>query len=101
MPVAASDPIKQTLNPTAHRVRTPQTISVSDLKANAGRLLQAVRRGKSVTVTHRRKALARLVPLAQSAASGSSDGRIFRLAELAEPMGVLTNEQIDELVYGR
>ena len=48
----------------------------------------------------RRKALARLVPLAQSAASGSSDGLIFKLAELAEPMGVLTNEQIDELVYG-
>ncbi len=84
----------------AFTMKTPQTVSISNLKANTGRILREISRGKSLTITRRRKPLARLVPLASTEAVVSGNDGFFRLAELAEPMGALTNEQIDQLVYG-
>ena len=52
------------------------------------------------TITHRRKALARLVPNLSSDKPISHDDSMLRLAEIAEPMGIMTNEKIDQLVYG-
>ena len=81
-------------------MKTPRSVSVTNLKMHTGRLVRSVALGRSLTVTHRRKALARLVPLGLIKTHVSDDDPIFRLAELAEPMGVLTNEEIDRLVYG-
>lgn len=81
-------------------MKTDRSISVTDLKLHTGRVLRSVALGRTLTVTHRRKALARLVPLVHSQSRVFDDDPIFRLAELAEPMGLLTNEQIDQFVYG-
>jgi antitoxin (DNA-binding transcriptional repressor) of toxin-antitoxin stability system len=64
------------------------------------RVLQAVKAGRSLTLTYRRKPLARIVPL-KAKAEISPDDPVFRLHELAEPLGPLTNAQIDAAVYGR
>ena len=53
-----------------------------------------------MTVTHRRRALARLIPVALPAGRPLANDPLFRLADFAEPMGVLTNEQIDQAIYG-
>ncbi|MBM3854549.1 MAG: type II toxin-antitoxin system prevent-host-death family antitoxin [Verrucomicrobia bacterium] len=77
-----------------------RSISVTELKMHTGRLLRSVAQGRTVTVTHRRKPLARLVPFMNSQSPVSDADPLFRIAELAEPMGVLTNGEIDALVYG-
>ena len=53
--------------------------------------------GRSLTLTYRSKPLARIVPLREEQALAEDDP-IFRLDELAEPIGPLTNTEIDALV---
>jgi prevent-host-death family protein len=62
------------------------------------RVLRAVKTGRSLTLTYRGKPLARIVPLKDEQALAEDDP-IFRLDELAEPIGPLTNVEIDALVY--
>jgi len=75
-------------------------ISTNDLRFSFHRVLKAVRGGRTLTLTYRNKELARIVPI-KSSAQPASDDWLFRLAELAEPMGKLSNQQIDALIYGR
>jgi antitoxin (DNA-binding transcriptional repressor) of toxin-antitoxin stability system len=76
------------------------SISTHEMRFQFGRVLRAVRAGRSLTLTYRRKPLARIVPLKPDAAP-SADDPVFRLEELAEPLGPLTNEQIDQAIYGQ
>jgi prevent-host-death family protein len=64
------------------------------------RVLRAVRAGRSLTLTYRNKPLARIVPL-KAQAEVSANDPVFRLHELAEPMGPLTNSEMDAAIYGR
>ena len=63
------------------------------------RVLQAVKAGRSLTLTYRNKPLARIVPLKPQAKPPAEDP-VFRLHEIAEPIGPLTNAQIDTAIYG-
>lgn len=76
------------------------SISTHEMRFQFDRVLQAVKAGRSLTLTYRRKPLARIVPL-KAKAEISPDDPVFRLHELAEPLGPLTNAQIDAAVYGR
>ncbi len=86
--------------PRPSSAKAPRTVSATDLKLHTGRLLRSVARGRTLTVTHRRRALARLIPVALPAGRPLANDPLFRLADFAEPMGVLTNEQIDQAIYG-
>jgi prevent-host-death family protein len=76
------------------------TISTHEMRFEFDRVLRAVKAGRSLTLTYRNKPLARIVPLKEDE-SVREDDPIFRLDELAEPIGPLTNAQIDALVYGQ
>ncbi len=76
------------------------TISTHEMRFEFDRVLRAVKAGRSLTLTYRNKPLARIVPLKEDE-SVQEDDPIFRLDELAEPIGPLTNAQIDALVYGQ
>jgi len=76
------------------------TISTHQMRFQFERVLKAVKAGRSLTLTYRNKPLARIVPL-QELTSIPEDDPIFRLDELAEPIGPLTNAEIDNLVYGQ
>ncbi len=76
------------------------TISTHEMRFQFGRVLQAVKAGRALTLTYRNKPLARIVPL-KSRSEISPDDSIFRLHELAEPLGPLTNAEIDAAIYGR
>ncbi len=76
------------------------TISTHEMRFQFGRILQAVKAGRPLTLTYRNKPLARIVPL-KSRAEISPNDSIFRLHELAEPLGPLTNSEIDAAIYGR
>jgi prevent-host-death family protein len=61
--------------------RSSATVGVRELKSSLSRYLNEVGLGRSVTVTHRGRAIARLVPVAGSAAEvapvGSEDVAAF------------------------
>ena len=75
------------------------SISTHEMRFQFGRVLRAVKAGRSLTLTYRNKPLARIVPIAQPAEISPSDP-VFRLHELAEPLGPLTNGEIDAAIYG-
>jgi prevent-host-death family protein len=77
----------------------PGTISTHDMRFQFGRILRAVKAGRSLTLTYRNKPLARIVPLRDQVELAKNDP-VFRLHELAEPIGPLTNREIDSAIYG-
>lgn len=76
------------------------TISTHEMRFQFRRVLHAVKTGRSLTLTYRNKPLARIVPL-KPQLELSADDPIFRLDELSEPIGPLTNAEIDDAVYGQ
>ena len=76
------------------------SISTHEMRFQFGRVLQAVKAGRSLTLTYRNKPLARIVPLKRGAEIAPEDP-VFRLHELAEPIGPLTNAEMDAAIYGR
>ena len=76
------------------------TISTHEMRFEFRRILSAVKAGRSLTLTYRNKPLAKIVPL-NAPTEVSAEDPIFRLHELAEPVGPLTNAEIDEAIYGR
>jgi prevent-host-death family protein len=79
---------------------TVGTISTHEMRFQFGRILRAVKAGRSLTLTYRNKPLARIVPIMDRPKISSSDP-VFRLHELAQPIGPLTNAEIDAALYGR
>ncbi|HVR35886.1 MAG TPA: type II toxin-antitoxin system prevent-host-death family antitoxin [Methylomirabilota bacterium] len=77
-----------------------QTISTHEMRFEFERVLRAVKAGRTLTLTYRNKPLARIVPF-KAEPDLTADDPIFRLDELAEPIGPLTNAEIDVAVYGR
>ena len=74
-------------------------ISTHQMRFEFERVLKAVKAGRSLTLTYRNKPLARIVPLNDELPIAEDDP-IFRLDELSEPIGPLSNAEIDRLVYG-
>src|SRR4029453_4125271 len=85
---------------TFRKSRGSDTISTDQMRFEFGRVLRAREAGRSLTLTYRRKPLARIVPL-QEENPMEEDDPAFRWEELVEPIGRLTNPHIDALVYGR
>ena len=61
-------------------------ISTHEMRFEFERVLRAVKAGRSQTLTYRSKPLARIVPLREEQTIAEDDP-IFRLDELAEPIG--------------
>ena len=76
------------------------TISTNELRYQISRVLHALRAGRSLTVTYLDRPLARIVPV-NAAAAPQANAPIFRLHELAEPIGPLTNAEVDRAIYGK
>ena len=68
-------------------------------RRDAERVLAKVQKGERLILTHRGKPVARLEPI--RAESLDRDDPFYSLCELAETAGSLTNQQIDEIVYGQ
>ena len=77
-----------------------ESISTHEMRFQFGRVLQAVKAGRSLTLTYRSKPLARIVPLKPDVGIRPDDP-VFRLHELAEPLGPLTNTEMDVAIYGQ
>jgi antitoxin (DNA-binding transcriptional repressor) of toxin-antitoxin stability system len=73
-----------------------KTISMSELKRNAGKAIKRLARERTMLLTYRGKPAAQLT-LANR--RPPKDDIFYRLADFAVPMGSLTNEEIDVIVY--
>jgi len=72
-------------------------VSLVEFRKNAGGLLKRVKRGQSLLLTVRGKAVARLAPVEVPI---SEEDPLYRLAELATDDGkTLSNRDMDRLVY--
>ena len=78
---------------------TSDSISTHQMRFEFERVLRAVKAGRSLTLTYRNKPLARIVPLNEELPVAKDDP-IFRLDELSEAIGPLSNAEIDRMVYG-
>jgi prevent-host-death family protein len=85
---------------TSTKKRPDQTISTHEMRFQFDRVLRAVKARRVLTLTYRNRPLARIVPV-QTELEIAENDPIFRLHELAEPIGPLTNAQIDAVVYGK
>lgn len=85
---------------TVLKASRQDTISTHDMRFQFRRVIQAVRAGRSLTLTYRNKPLARIVPL-NPLTERQADDPVYRLQEIAEPIGPLTNAEIDAAIYGR
>jgi prevent-host-death family protein len=80
--------------------RKESEISTNELRLKFDRVLKAVRQGRSLTLTSRNKPLVRILPLKEEHLLREDDP-IYRMYERAEPVGApLTNEEMDQLIYG-
>ena len=73
-----------------------------ELRRNARRILEAVRRGERVVLTYRGEPVARLEPVRGGPSEVPEDDPLLRIEDFAVdgPGGPLTNEDMDRLVYG-
>lgn len=77
-----------------------RTVSLLDFRHDAEGILAQVQKGQRIILTRRGKPVARLEPI-PSEAPGSEDP-FYRLGELSSEGGEsLSNDQIDDIVYGQ
>lgn len=76
-----------------------RTVSMLEFRRDAENVLAKVRKGERLLLTHRGKPVARLEPV--HAEELDRKDPFYALCELAEPAGSLTNQRIDEILYGQ
>ena len=76
-----------------------KTVSMLQFRGQAESILKQVGKGQSFVLTYRGKPIARLEPMGKPEVSG--DDPIYELATLANSTAApLTNQQMDQLIYG-
>jgi prevent-host-death family protein len=78
-----------------------KTVTMLELRRNAQRILEAVRRGERVMLTYRGEAVARLEPVHTGPPDVPEDDPVFRIDDYAVDGagGSLTDREIDKIVY--
>lgn len=79
-----------------------KTITMLDLRRDARRWIEAVRRGERLVLTYRGEPVARLEPVRPEGREIREDDPLLRIDDFAVdgPGDRLTNEEIDRLIYG-
>ena len=77
-----------------------QTVTMVEFRQNSDEIIQRAMQGQRMILTHRGKPVMRLEPI--SADKPDKDDPFYALADLADSKGEpLTNEQMDDIIYGK
>jgi len=77
-----------------------ERVSLLEFRHNAEKVIHKVQRGQRLVLTYRGKPVLRLEPIVPR--SVRSDDPFYSLPDVAVPGGrALSNEEIDEIVYGQ
>ena len=74
-------------------------ITMVDFRRDSEKVLARVKKGERLILTHRGKPMARLEPIIDNVPN--PDDPFYSLTDLAVPGKSLSNDQIDEIVYGK
>jgi len=79
-----------------------KTITMLELRRDARRWIEAVQRGERLVLTYRGEPVARLEPVRPASGEVPEDDPLLRIEDFAvDGSGaMLTNEEIDRVVYG-
>jgi prevent-host-death family protein len=76
-----------------------KSVSMLEFRQHADKIVAQLRKGQRLLLTYRGKPVARLEPIAETA---EADDPFYSLAGLADTNGAsLSNEEIDQIVYGK
>ena len=82
-----------------------KTISMVELRKNSEAVIAQLKQGLSFTLSYRGKPIANLVPVLPGKHQIKADDPLYTLAEHADAGSpdnrALTNEQIDQILYGK
>jgi antitoxin (DNA-binding transcriptional repressor) of toxin-antitoxin stability system len=82
-----------------HLMPPAKTISMLDLRAHAKKIVGQVLAGQSIVLTYRGRPALRLEPILPQTVE--ADDPFYRLTDLSKRRGPsLTNQEIDDIVYG-
>jgi prevent-host-death family protein len=77
-----------------------KTITMLELRRDAEKIIAQVQKGQRLILTRRGKPVARLEPIIESAVE--AEDAFYTLDELSDSSGAsLTNDQIDDILYGK
>jgi antitoxin (DNA-binding transcriptional repressor) of toxin-antitoxin stability system len=77
------------------------TITMLELRSRGREVIKRLERGERLDLTYRGRKVARLEPIQQDESGPiPADDPIFTFFKHAEPLGSMTNEEIDQLLYG-
>ncbi len=78
-----------------------KSVSMLELRSRGRDIVKRLQKGEHLTLTYRGKKVATLTPepCGKKVAITSKDP-IYKFVDLAEPMGAMTNEEIDQALYG-
>lgn len=78
-----------------------RTITMLQLRREASRWIDAIRRGERLLLTYRGQPVARLEPVRDPGGAISENDSLLRVDDFAVegPGGRLTNEEVDRLIY--
>jgi len=81
-------------------MKLDNSISTNELRFQFEKVLRAMSAGKELILTYRNKPLARIAPYQKQSEAIPADDPFYSLADIAEPLGSLSSEDIDKLIYG-
>lgn len=77
-----------------------KTVSMLELRKEAENIIRSIQQGQRLVLTYRGKPVARLEPVREEEVTG--DDPFYTLYEQADETGdALSNQAMDELIYGR
>ncbi len=74
------------------------TVTMLEMRKDPVKIIEQVRAGRRLLLTYRGRPAIRLEPLTEGVARG--EDAFLHLADHAVKVGALTNDQIDEVLYG-
>lgn len=78
-----------------------KTVSMLELRSRGRDVVRRLERGERLELSYRGRIVATLVPTEADASKPiPPDDPIRTFHKFAEPMGAMTNEEIDQLLYG-
>jgi antitoxin (DNA-binding transcriptional repressor) of toxin-antitoxin stability system len=78
-----------------------ETISISEFRSKGREVVKRLDRGERLALTYRGRQVALLEPVREDRKGLiPADDPIHKFHRLAEPLGPMSNEDIDQLLYG-
>ena len=81
-------------------METPNNISTDELRFNFKKVIAAMKRGQRLLLTYRNTPLAMIEPISPKTSDIADDDPFYTMSSMAEALGSITSDEIDQDLYG-